>query len=280
MEFYSPDSLKSFWFRHYRLKQVRDILSYYYYSSFPKFSVVNEFVISNTTPVIINNFNRLKPLDELVKWLRTLDGAVSIIILDNHSTYPPLLDYYHTLTKKGVCVIRLDRNRGTDALLPLALSVRNTNKFVITDADLVPYPTTPKDILGKMCEVLDRYQSINHVGASLEVNDLPDHYPLKDSVIKWESQFWTNKFSDQLYIADIDTTFAMYRAGANVRKVKPALRMNRPYTFSHVDWYVNPDSIDAEYKFYLSTCSNIATWCTKFKETINSGLQRRPQEAF
>jgi hypothetical protein len=268
MDFYSPASQKSIWYRHYTLKRVWDTFSYYYYSRFSKFNLENNFIVGDTTPVIINNFNRLKSLDILIKWLLSLNDRVSIIIVDNHSSFPPLLEYYATLNTRGITVIKLGRNYGTEALLPITLSLKNANTFVVTDADLVPYSTTPKNILTKMKEVLREYQTANHVGASLEINDLPDHYPLKPSVIEWESQFWKNKRRDGLYIANIDTTFAMYRAGSNVRKVSPALRLDRPYTLMHVDWYINPESIDEEYRYYMSSCNDAATWCTRFKEVI------------
>lgn len=267
MDFYSPTSLKSIW-HNYTIKQVWNTFSYRYYSRFPQFKLANNLITSDTTPVIINNFNRLKSLDILIRWLLNLEDPVSIIVVDNHSSYPPLLEYYAALNTKGIPIIKLCRNCGTEALLPITLSLRKADTFVITDADLVPYSTTPKNILTKMKEVLREFQAANHVGTSLEINDLPDYYPLKTSVIKWESQFWENKVTDELYLAKVDTTFAMYRAGSNIRNISPALRLDRPYTLRHVDWYINPDAIDEEYRYYMSTCNHVATWCTRFKEVI------------
>src|SRR5690606_6941213 len=38
-------------------------------------------------PILLNNFNRLESLKELISWLMTLETPTSIIILDNKSTY-------------------------------------------------------------------------------------------------------------------------------------------------------------------------------------------------
>ena len=53
--------------------------------------------INNATeiPIIINNFNRLSTLKELLTSLEQR-GYNNIHILDNASTYPPLLAYYKT----------------------------------------------------------------------------------------------------------------------------------------------------------------------------------------
>ena len=45
-----------------------------------------------TTPVIIIVRDRLKPLALLVDWLERA-GAQRLVLLDNDSTYPPLIDY-------------------------------------------------------------------------------------------------------------------------------------------------------------------------------------------
>ncbi len=167
----------------------------------------------------------------------------------------------------------MNKNKGTKELLPLAKSLQKSDKFVITDSDLIPYETTPVDILNKMKNILDANDKYNHVGASLEINDLPDWYPLKQTVIRWESQYWKRRLKDGYFDANVDTTFAMYRGGANVRKTVPAIRLDRPYTFKHTDWYLNPKTLNSENIFYLATCNNFATWSTLLNDELNNVIQ-------
>mgnify|MGYP002241251986 FL=1 len=63
-------------------------------------------------PIIINNFNRLTTLRLLTETL-TACGYTNIYILDNASTYPPLLEYYKTCP---FTVFHLNQNLGFKAL--------------------------------------------------------------------------------------------------------------------------------------------------------------------
>ena len=63
-------------------------------------------------PIIINNYNRLTMLKKLIDSL-TSRGYTNIVILDNQSAYPPLLEWY---AKCQFEVIRLPKNYGFKAL--------------------------------------------------------------------------------------------------------------------------------------------------------------------
>jgi hypothetical protein len=116
-----------------------------------------------------------------------------------------------------------------------------------------------------MMIALDRYPHLNHVGASLEIKDIPDSYPFYNEVKLWEGRYWQERLGVEGYKACIDTTFAMYRKSSAVYKLYPAMRLDRPYTLKHVDWYADPKNISEEYRYYLDHCSTISTWNTKFK---------------
>ena len=65
-----------------------------------------------------------------------------------------------------------------------------------------------------LIKTMEKYHfNICKVGFALRIDDLPQHYPLKEKVIKWEKQFWTKKVNktDNIYYAEIDTTFALYK---------------------------------------------------------------------
>ena len=63
-------------------------------------------------PILINSFNRLDCLRGLVDWLRGA-GYADIIIIDNASSFPPLLSYLERLErKKRATIVRLEANFG------------------------------------------------------------------------------------------------------------------------------------------------------------------------
>lgn len=224
-------------------------------------------------PILLNNFNRLEPLKLLVAWLTSLETPVSVIILDNKSTFPPLLNYYKSLNDSSVQVIRMDFNSGRFGLLHYFRKLRRYDKIVISDCDLVPYADTPKDILTHLSFLLDKYPEYNHIGTSLEIQDIPDAYPLKRLVLAWEKKFWpplAEEINSEAYEAEIDTTFGMWRSNSIINTHAPALRTKPPYRLKHVDWYHDPTNIDHEYKYYISTCSPFGSWTKEFvrwKET-------------
>ena len=71
--------------------------------------------VPTTYPVFINCRDRLAPLRTLVEWLEQA-GSTEVYLLDNDSTYEPLLDYY---SQTPHTVVRLGRNWGKDASLDL-----------------------------------------------------------------------------------------------------------------------------------------------------------------
>ena len=51
-----------------------------------------------------------KPKKQQIDWLLNLDDKVSIIIVDNLSTYPPLLEFYKNIDHPLVQVVYLNFN--------------------------------------------------------------------------------------------------------------------------------------------------------------------------
>ncbi len=223
-------------------------------------------ISSGSIPVMINNFNRLDLLKKQIDWLISSKNDLSIIIVDNKSTYPPLLAYYKSLNHPSIQVVYLDFNswrKGVEYIGKKRL--QQFDKFIITDSDLLPYENTPDDLIEKLAYCLDKYPTYNHVGPSLEIEDIPDHNPLKQTIIKYESEFWEKSLNEEVYPSKIDTTFAMYRKGSSILATEPALRTMRPYTLKHMDWYLNPKNHTDEFIYYLKSCKSFATWAHESK---------------
>lgn len=232
-------------------------------------------LLPGTVPVIINNYNRLEPLQAQVQWLCSLRSNVSILIVDNGSDYPPLLGYYASLDLPNVQVVRLGFNAWRKGIVTVAKLLGGFDRFIVTDPDLLPYASTPDDVVAHLSDLLDRYPAFNHVGLSLEIDDLPDN-ALREKVRRHEQQFWSpvaKELNGEVYVAAVDTTFAMYRRGADVEALTPALRTTRPYTLQHVDWYLQPNQLTPEYLHYLRSVSPVATWAVEIRKVI--GLRRQ-----
>jgi len=212
-------------------------------------------------PVIINNFNRVNHLNKLINWLEKA-GMQNIYIIDNASTYLPLLEYY-SHTKHTV--IRLNANIGYKAFwdTPIHLWFKGL-PYIYTDPDVLPVEDCPLDAVRYFQEILDKYKNINKVGFGIQINDIPDYYPKKPDVIEWEKKFWENQISENLYKADIDTTFALYRANSVKQQWGKTLRTGGKYITRHLPWYENPASLSEEEIYYRNKTAG-SSWYSKHK---------------
>ena len=265
-----PKSSTNYWKEnHYRTYLLVKRLQHYFYRMLPPKHLINyDKIIDKSIPVLIVNYNRCQSLMQLVEWLLHLDDVVSIIILDNASTYPPLLQYYDSLDLPNVQVIRFQKNHKLKKLIAISQTMQQYDYYVVTDADLIPYSDTKNDILSRMKEMLDKYKDINHIGASLSIEDIPDHYPLKNVVQKWEEQFWEQPIEKGVFEACVDTTFGMYRSNSFIMELYPALRLGKNYTLKHVDWYMDPSNLCDESQYNMAKTTSISTWNTRLKNCI------------
>lgn len=208
-------------------------------------------------PVIITVRDRLAPLLALLEWLEKV-GQEEIWLCDNASTYPPLVEFLAT-TKHHV--VRNGFNLGHRApwLSGLVPELGHDRYFIVSDPDVVPTTECPHDALPFFKKTLEEHPEIYKVGFSLKIDDLPDHYRHKQSVITWEQQFWTQPAFRHYYHAPIDTTFAMYRPG--VPHGPHHLRTAPPYEARHLPWYQNSDQLSPEDRYYTEHADNrITNW--------------------
>ncbi|MCH6201347.1 hypothetical protein MMU07_17320 [Aquiflexum sp. LQ15W] len=208
-------------------------------------------------PVIINNFNRLDCLQQQVAWLERA-GMRHIYIIDNASTYPPLLAYYR---QTPYTVFLLNRNVGFMALWKTILFQRFRNDYYIyTDPDIIPIEECPVDAVYFFYTLLQKYSQVEKVGFGLTIDDLSDYYPLKAKVQAWESKFWSEPVEANVYAAPIDTTFALYRPGSMGGSELKALRTGGLYRARHLSWYVNPGQLPEEELYYMQHAGSSSSW--------------------
>lgn len=227
-----------------------------------------------TIPVVIINFNQLANLEKLVSFLlaRKLEN---IVIIDNHSSYPPLLDYYRSIKGK-VTVEIMPENYGHMVFFENKRLQEKYGQgyYIVTDPDILPHAELPSDFMEVMLKKMDKYHfGIQKVGFALEIDTIPDHFPLKEKVLNWEQQYWTRELEKDVFHADIDTTFALYKPkypsklNTEARRFYEAIRLAGNFTSKHMGWYLNPKDLSEEQRYYQQTSSTSASW--KFDEDGN-----------
>jgi len=213
------------------------------------------------TYIFICNYNRLEPTKQLVKTL-TDRGYNNIVILDNGSTYQPLLDWYSTLNTDQVYFCK--SNYGPEALdcvrhyEPEFQEKYNhivLNQYhVYTDSDVVPVDEVPDSFIDDMIELCKKYE-IPKLGLSLKIDDIPDHFILKDRIIKHESSFFEREYiideKCQLFKAPVDTTFAVNSPGLPCGYSDFAYRAAGNYFARHTPWYYDSSNLPDDEKYYL-----------------------------
>ncbi|KQB44219.1 Glycosyl transferase family 2 [Flavobacterium daejeonense] len=213
-------------------------------------------------PIIIISFNQLFFLKQLIDFLRQ-NGYSNIVIIDNNSDYPPLLDYFNEI-QDVVTLHLLDKNFGHLVFWKNKEMFERYSKgyYVITDPDIVPNLNCPNDFLKEFKMKLDKNLKITKVGFSLKINDIPDSNINKDKILNWESKFYQNKDDEGDFIAEIDTTFAIYRPRYNykIKNFFVAVRMKTPYVAKHGGWYVDYRKLTDEQQYYFKCCNSSSSW--------------------
>lgn len=217
-------------------------------------------------PVFIVNRNRLGALRLLVEWLRAA-GTRRVVIMDNASDYPPLLQYYRHLPD-GVKLMLLPENHGPYVLWQQGVHQVLDTPFVVTDSDVVPADFCPPDLIQTLLARLLRWPDAKKVGAALRIDNLPDGYGDVDTVRKWESQFWEHPVAPGVFAAPIDTTFALYPARGEFSNAACNLRLGHPYIAEHTPWYADEAALSAEEHYYREhTSATFSNWSVARKES-------------
>ncbi|MBE8954575.1 MAG: tetratricopeptide repeat protein [Quinella sp. 2Q5] len=216
-------------------------------------------------PIFINARDRLGVMRRQIDWL--LDaGYRKIFVLDNASTYPPLLEYYAALeTDRRVKIIRLEKNFGFKALwLSNILERLNiATPYVYTDPDVVPAEDCPKDFLKRLMEILGDNHEIRKVGLGLVWEDIT--FFQSDRMKKIESDYYDgSRVGDELYFTQVDTTFALY---ANVRhySVRLAMRTAGDLRARHLPWYFDYDNLPDDERYYIAHAENFSSTVNQFR---------------
>merc|ERR1711998_67775 len=204
---------------------------------------------SDVVPIFIIFRDRLSHLKECIASIkRRVDSPYQIVIHNHETTYLPAMQYLNTLKQQGIPVYTQTLNtpqaiRALNSSISLNATeveelreqtlhlVRRTIKqyreehglfsfYVVTDPDMELAADTPGDILWLYEHILETEPQVVAVGPSMITDQLPDG-PLKAAAIEEEEPHgpphalekyvvWEEK-AKKLYLAPLDTSFAMYR---------------------------------------------------------------------
>lgn len=228
----------------------------------------NDFVrlcgdIISEIPIFVISFNHLTYLQASIAYFEKA-GFKNIHVVDNASSYPPLVEYLraspHRVHYMGV------NYKHTVLFDSLKFQkIVDSSYFVLTDPDVLPVEECPLDFLYVFLDLLLSHPFKNKVGFSLKLDDLPDHYELKENVLKWEGRFYEKPKEHgalKAYDAPVDTTFALYRPRKEWRTSDffAALRTGYPYEARHLPWYRDLSKLTDEEIYYRSLDQGSSNW--------------------
>lgn len=229
---------------------------------------IKEVVLRRTTPVVINSFNQLTYISNMIEKLID-EEFKNIYILDQCSTYPPLLEWYAKISSH-VTIFMQSKNMGPhDFFISKKYHIFGGAPFLYTDADLDWHELAP-DFLTKFFHIANALK-IFKVGSALEIPKAQDlklnfHMLSKDgdlkSVVEHESIYWESPIAENIYNAPIDTTlhlFCPYYYQDNSPIITGIRVAGDGFQLKHLPWYVN-DPMPVEERQYYMSRSLHSTW--------------------
>ena len=251
---------------HHELCSKLELVSFFHQTKEFSLSFIREVTKKEIAdlPCFIIAFNQLTYLQSIVNFFLKI-GATNVHIIDNNSSYQPLIDY---LTTVPFTVHTMKKNYGHMVLFdnPAFEDIINNNYFVLSDPDVLPVEECPDDFMTFFFDILLRHPTKNKVGFSLKINDLPSCYKLRSNVIAHQSRFYKNETlykGVKIYDAAIDTTFALYRPRREWWRTGDfyaAFRVASPYAARHLPWYRDLSRPTDEELFYRETDASSSNW--------------------
>lgn len=200
----------------------------------------------------------------------------SVVIVDNCSTYPPLLEWYKTCPYKVISTEGVKLETYNRFVWEMNLHNLHTedNFYAVTDSDL-GFQGVPKDF----CEVLtaDLKRSAGSIksGFSLSIQDLPDN-AYANRYREGEKNNFPKQDPHGFYDVPVDTTFAVYSKErcTNLDKlwksanctVPDSFLDNRyfyrshrspaPYIAQHLPWYMDINNLSEEQQYHITVAKH------------------------
>lgn len=200
-------------------------------------------------PIVLTNMNRLTTCKSMVESLFKLNGASDITIIDNASTYPPLLEWYEEV-KNDIKIVRHDANHGPWVFFYSNYwSTIDSEFYIYSDADLELNPEMPYNWQEIMLEYYNKNNGNKKISLALNLDDIPEHYEFIDQVRNHQSVCWYPTEEPDVYNAITDMSFTMDSKSRGYRY--ESLRLAGKFMAKHVPWYIDFNNIDEEERYYI-----------------------------
>lgn len=209
-------------------------------------------------PVIINNRDLLTWPKAMLDKIKTYKDVGDIFIVDNASTYEPLLEWYKT---KPCEIIRVENLGHTSPWSSGLVKKIGAKHYVITDPDL-GIDDTPDDTLEYLYDKMESLR-ISKVGLGLDWESTPSGSLYFNHVMGYEKdRYMSSRFSNNVYLnVAIDTTFALYSYDKYF--IGGASTGGR-YKAKHFPWYMteNDRNNNDEFMYYIKNASDSSSYKT------------------
>jgi hypothetical protein len=232
-----------------------------------------ETFLRKTIPFFINSFNQHYYLRDFVDSLLK-NGFCNIWILDNKSTFQPLIDYYKEIEKLSsnkVNILYYNENKGPHYFY-LSEIYKNFWPYphIYSDPDLL-VPNMNEYFCSELLNISNKY-SIAKVGCALAIpppdllspllRPMPETGNIPVSISDWEKQFWTKQLEQDIYNAPIDTTLHLFNPAFYIREnFYQAIRVAKNgFIAKHRPWYIDDQQPDDENEYYRITRSGHGGW--------------------
>lgn len=219
-------------------------------------------------PLFVITFERLEATKAAINSYRKFFGdAVDIIIQDNGSEYPPMVAYLKEKEREGIKIYRRSKLRCIQDLSKIALTVeyhlkyiKPVDYYIVTDCDIY-FDKADSEMFEYYAWLLDKFPKIHGIAPMLEIRDIPEHYPMRESLLKDKARLWDDSNKQvmvsykgeerKVYHCSIDTTFLMRKASTWCTRCMGCLSTMEPYIAKHWDWYINPANIPPGQQYYM-----------------------------
>jgi hypothetical protein len=218
-------------------------------------------------PVIIINRDLVTWPSKMVEAIKTFDSVGDIIIVDNQSTYEPLLKWYKT----NPCDIVYSKFNGQSSPWDMNIPEKmGYSYYVVSDPDL-DLSETPKDCLVHLKNKLESHTEYDRIGLSLSNYDVSDRSPYHSHLKTWYNNYWKpESINDGLLTQQLfDTTFGIYHIDRHFSG--KSCCADKPYSAKHIPWEITHEelydlkNINPEFFYYLQH----ATPSTSYKAFVN-----------
>lgn len=233
-------------------------------------------------PIFVITCDRLEMLKKSMEsYSDHIKAPFKIVICDQGTTFKPTVNFLKRMGSNGTKVYwrgnvnkgrerNLARdNAGINEYIQDYFKTHPKSNYVVTDPDIF-LDDVNGDILEAYTYLLGVMPEIAVVGPMLRIDDIPERYPLRRRLLKnsrhrsfhlREKHIINYNGGKIKYIhAKIDTTFGMYRAGTQWRRLQIGIRTFAPYSAKHLDWYVDPQNMTEDQKYYMGRASRNAHW--------------------